>query len=269
MAITEHQREICRLISTNRVHQDAAYVAGGVALNVLLDAPRLSLDVDLFHDTREALEMTWDADRKLLTSSGFEVVPIRERPAYVEAIVRKGAESTTLQWTCDSAFRFFPLITHDDLGLTLHPFDLATNKVLALAGRLEARDWVDVVECHSKLQPLGLLAWAASGKDPGISPLLILAEARRATHYSPDELHALQFDRAPDFAATADTWRSALVDAERVMELLPVESVGACVLNPDGSLYRGNADRVGEDIRNDGVRFHRGSIRGAFPSLVS
>ena len=34
------------------------------------------------------------------------------------------------------------------MGLALHPFDLATNKVLALVGRLEARDWVDVLTCE-------------------------------------------------------------------------------------------------------------------------
>ena len=28
----------------------------------------------------------------------------------------------------------FPLLEHEQLGLTLHPFDLATNKVLALVG---------------------------------------------------------------------------------------------------------------------------------------
>jgi hypothetical protein len=39
----------------------------------------------------------------------------------------------TIEWTRDSAFRFFPLVGHDDFGLVLHPFDLATNKVLALA----------------------------------------------------------------------------------------------------------------------------------------
>ena len=37
--------------------------------------------------------------------------------------------------TC--SFRFFPLVEHEELGLTLHPFGLATNKVLALIGRLE------------------------------------------------------------------------------------------------------------------------------------
>ena len=49
-------------------------------------------------------------------------------------------ESVLLQWVKDSAFRFFPLVEHADFGLTLHPFDLATNKVLALVGRLEVRD---------------------------------------------------------------------------------------------------------------------------------
>jgi hypothetical protein len=28
-------------------------------------------------------------------------------------------------------------VRHDELGLTLHPFDLATNKLLALVGRGE------------------------------------------------------------------------------------------------------------------------------------
>jgi hypothetical protein len=59
------------------------------------------------------------------------------------------ATATVLvQWARDSAFRFFPLVEHDIFGLTLHPFDLATNKLLALVGRREARDWIDIVECH-------------------------------------------------------------------------------------------------------------------------
>jgi hypothetical protein len=50
---------------------------------------------------------------------------------------------------------------HDDLGMMLHPFDLATNKVLALVGRVAARDWIDIITCHERLSPFGLLAWAA------------------------------------------------------------------------------------------------------------
>lgn len=81
-----------------------------------------------------------------------------------------------MQWSRDSAFRFFPLVEDSLMGLALHPFDLATNKVLALAGRLEPRDWIDVLHCDEKLQPFGFLVWSACGKDPGFNPRSLLAE---------------------------------------------------------------------------------------------
>jgi len=93
------------------------YVAGGAALNALLSAPRLSRDRDLFHDTDAAIAASWARD---------------------------------------SAFRFYPLIEDETPGLVLHPFDLATNRVLAMAGRLEVRDWIDVLTCDQKLQPTRL-----------------------------------------------------------------------------------------------------------------
>ncbi len=55
MALTEYQRGICQLIATNRRVRGESYVAGGVALNTLLNTPRLSSDIDLFHDTDGAL----------------------------------------------------------------------------------------------------------------------------------------------------------------------------------------------------------------------
>lgn len=48
---------------------------------------------------------------------------------------------------------FFPLIEDETLGLVLRPFDLATNKVLATAGWLEVRDWIDAITCDQRLQP--------------------------------------------------------------------------------------------------------------------
>ena len=124
-------------------------------------ASRVSLEIDLIHDTDEALEASWDTDRQLLETHGFEVHVIRERRAFVEAEVGKDRETVLVQWARDSAYRFFPLVTHPDFGLALHPFDLATNKVLALVGRLEVRDWVDLIHASDRLQPLGYLAWAA------------------------------------------------------------------------------------------------------------
>ncbi|MFC1706600.1 hypothetical protein ACFL59_07220 [Planctomycetota bacterium] len=269
MALTEFQRGICRLIATNRIEQGESYVAGGVALNTLMHAPRVSRDIDLFHDTEEALQVTWDADRALLGDVGYSVEPVRERSSFIQAVVSKGANSTALQWVRDSAYRFFPLVEHEDFGLTLHPFDLATNKVLALVGRLEVRDWIDVIECSVKIQHLGYLAWAACGKDPGFNPRLILEEANRSSRYSAAEVAELAFaGPPPDATALAVAWRTMLGEAGELIEVLPVDEVGKCVLGQDGSLYCGTSEALQEALGVDRIRFHSGSVRGALPTLL-
>jgi hypothetical protein len=135
MALTELQRRVCRLIAANRIAGGESYVAGGVALTELLATARISRDIDLFHDTEEALDRTWRADRALLQAEGYAVAVLRERPSHIQAEISQGTERILAEWVRDSAYRFFPLVEHAELGLTLHPFDLATNKVLALVGR--------------------------------------------------------------------------------------------------------------------------------------
>jgi len=54
----------------------------------LIGAPRLSDDIDFFHDTRAALTATWDADRALFADHGYTIDVLRERPTFVEAMVR-------------------------------------------------------------------------------------------------------------------------------------------------------------------------------------
>src|SRR5437867_8002828 len=188
MVLTRLQRDVCRLLAENRIASGESYVAGGAALNELLSAQRISRDVDLFHDSDEALAASWLADRALLESHGFQVSVVRERPTLVEAEVGQGNDRVRMEWTRDSAFRFFPLQSHPDFGLTLHAFDLVTNKVLALVGRLEVRDWVDVIVSNDRLQPLGYLAWAACAKDPAFSPAAILVGAGRSGRYSAEEV---------------------------------------------------------------------------------
>jgi hypothetical protein len=176
-------------------------------------------------------------------------------------------ESEILQWVQDSAFRFFPLVEDETFGLTLHPVDHATNKVLALAGRREARDWIDAIQCHETLQPLGYLAWAASGKDPGLSPLFILEQAAR-TRYVQEEIDRLDFEgptpRASDLSLR---WHRALEDAREIVRLLPHENVGQCVLDAMGGLQRAAPFALKPEISSGRAAFHRGAIRGAFPEI--
>ncbi len=42
-----------------------------------------------------------------------------------------------------------PTVRDDRVGFVLHPIDLAVNKVLALAGRDEARDVLDALHIHN------------------------------------------------------------------------------------------------------------------------
>lgn len=269
MALTSLQRAICRIIADCRVASGESYVAGGAALNEILAAPRVSRDVDLFHDTETALDATWRTDRKLLEQGGFTVKPLRERPSFVEAEVRSGSETVLLQWVRDSAYRFFPLVEHPTFGLALHPFDLATNKVLALVGRLEVRDWIDTIECSERLQPLGYLAWAACGKDPGFSPAAILAEAARSGHYSSAEIASLSFDGpSPDAADLSRRWHSALAAGSELVAALPWEEVGKCVVDPRGQLFTGGASELRSALSAGDVAFHAGCIRGALPRIV-
>jgi hypothetical protein len=198
-------------------------------LSVALDTQRLSRDLDLFHDTAEAVARTWARD---------------------------------------SAFRFFPLVEHADLGLTLHPFDLATNKVLALVGRLEARDWVDVIACHERLQPLGYLAWAACGKDPGFTPQGILEHARRSSRYSAEEIATLAFEGPPPSAPDlARRWHGALERAEAIIDRLPAAHVGEAVVSPEGGAFTGPAAAIEAALAASEITFHRGRLGGAWPRV--
>jgi hypothetical protein len=267
MALTVLQRRICLLLAEQRKRSGESYVAGGAALNELLGGSRRSRDVDLFHDTEEALAVTWARDRETLAGAGLAVSVTREGPTFVQAQVGDGASVEVLQWVQDSAFRFFPLVEHESFGLTLHAFDHATNKVLALAGRRKVRDWIDAIQCHETVQPLGYLAWAASGKDPGLSPSFILEQAAR-TRYVQDEVDALDFEGARPRAADLSTrWHEALEQARELVRLLPPAEVGRCVLDAGGRLLRANPRELGQALAAGRVAFHGGRIRGAFPEL--
>lgn len=206
--------------------------------------------------------------RKLLLKNGYNVEVLRALPAFIEAVIKKKSDAVLMQWTRDSAFRFFPLVKDELFGLALHPFDLATNKILAMVGRLEVRDWIDVIYCHDKLQNTGYLFWAACGKDAGFNPKSLLVESKRSSHYSAEEIGQLSFlGPAPDSSFLGEQWRSILKEAEQIIDLLPSEESGACVLDDAANLFIGGSETLKTALQKNAVRFHRGSIKGAYPKL--
>lgn len=157
MPLSKIQVDILRLLASHR--NPESYIAGATALN--RNAPRYSADIDIFHDREERVAAAALEDGKTLDSAGYGVLWLRQLPLIYTAEVARGKESTRLEWVADSDFRFFPTVKDESFGYVLHPVDLATNKVMAAAGRRELRDLVDTVTVHEAILPLGAVIWAA------------------------------------------------------------------------------------------------------------
>ena len=57
-------------------------------------------------------------------------------------------------------------------------------------------------------------------------------------------------------------------EAEKIIELLPAEEVGTCVLGKKARLFRGGPKSLERALSENTVQFHHGRIRGAFPKVI-
>lgn len=199
MPLSKLQSEVLRLLDAHRSPE--SYVAGAAVLNQ--DGPRYSSDIDIFHDREEGVAQAAAADGALLVEAGFAVQWLRREIGIHAAGVQRGGEATKLEWVRDSDFRFFSTIKDELFGYRLHVVDIATNKVLAAAGRQAPRDVLDLLYIHERHLPLGAVIWAAVGKDPGFSPENLIAEIRRNARYRDDDYAALMMAEPIDAGAVS------------------------------------------------------------------
>jgi hypothetical protein len=166
------------------------------------------------------------ADREQLERTGYAVDVELSMPGFVRAVVRRGEEATRVDWAHDSAWRFMPLVRESLGGLLLHPVDLAVNKTLALAGRDEPRDFVDILFVHERVLRVAALCWAAAGKDPGLTPLSLLELLKRRGRSRPEDYARLHLVAPFDLRRGRDTWLAALTEAEAFVRERPQEEYG-------------------------------------------
>lgn len=233
MALTALQRDVLHCIAANR--SDTSYIAGGIALN--RDWPRVSDDIDVFHDTDEEIGAAALADIETLRRAGFSVRIELEIYGIVEAVVTQGAQSTTIQWMSESRTRFFPLVKDEVWGARLHQADLAVNKVIAASSRTKARDFVDLIAISDNMCPLGPLLLAAAGKPPHFSPSRMIGEIRRrGLSVSTAEYDAVKgMPRGSDAAAVRERLIAVLDQAESYVMKAPVELVGVLACDRNGT----------------------------------
>lgn len=142
----------------------------------------------------------------------------------------------------------------------IHPIDLATNKVMAAAGRQKVVDAIDLINIHNHVLPLGAVIWAAVEKAPGYTSEGLIAEIRRnAVRYREEDLRAVPSNEVIDPKIFHGRLRAVLDEAEAFVMRMPTEKIGLLFLK-DGKVVRPDHDHL-EDYAT-----HAGQRRGHWPT---
>jgi hypothetical protein len=261
MPLTPFQKEVARILAAHR--NPESHVAEGAVINRGEDGLRFSDDLDIFHDAAASVAASAAADATVLLQGGYSVEWTLRGEGTFKAVVTRGEDRLRLDWTTDSAFRFFPVQPDEDFGYCLHPADLATNKVLALAGRTEVRDFLDILLIDRTYLSLGAVMWAACGKDQGYTPPLLLDETNRHSRFQEGDLKGENLARPVDLKDLKRQWLEARGRAERLFERLPAEELGCLYL--DGANKPVAPDPESADFGK--LKRHFGCVRGAWPMI--
>lgn len=265
MPLTNFQRELLAVLAQS---PDAErYLAGGAAMHFAPNSARYGDHLDFFHDSEVRVAEAFAQDLRTLVEQGYDVVTELTLPGFVRAAVSRAGDATRIDWAYDSAWRFMPLVREELGGLLLHPVDLAINKVLALAGRDEARDFVDILFVHEQVLPLAALSWAAVGKDPGLTPLSLVELLKRHGRYRPEDFSRLNLARPFDLIDAKQIWLAALEACEIFARERPPEELGC--LYYDTSARRFVVPKAGVALAAQGIVTHYGAPSGVVPRLTN
>lgn len=145
-------------------------LAGGAALVLRGEVDRHTEDLDFFAPGAEDVRLATSAFQQALRKAGFHFELVRSGPAFARLVVTDEAGAQVLV-DLGYDYRMRPA-EPTPIGPALSVEELGADKLLALFGRAEARDFVDV---HALAQRLGtdrLLALAAE-KDPGFDQYVL------------------------------------------------------------------------------------------------
>jgi len=264
MPLTDFQRRLLATLAASP--NDDRYLAGGAAMHFAPNSTRYSDDLSFFHDSEARVASAFAQDRDTLKRAGYQVNVELTLPGFVRALVRRGEDATRVDWAHDSAWRFMPLVRDELGGLLLHPVDLAINKVLAVAGRDEPRDFVDILFVHGRVLPLAGLCWAAVGKDPGLTPLSLLELLKRRGRYRPEDFMRLHLAEPIDLTHSKETWLAALADAEQFAHERPPDELGCLYYAPGRKRFV--VPGSGESLEAQGIVQHFGTPGGVLPRVA-
>lgn len=159
------QRQVAEIIAGLEEAEDFA-LAGGAALIARGEVQRQTRDLDFFGLSGAAVDRLLPVAERALRAAGFTVNRIQENPGFARLMVEGRDDLTELDLAADA--RLFPAESGSPAP-TLSGEELAVDKVLALFGRAEARDFADLMAVEPRYG-LERLCQLAADKDRGFSP---------------------------------------------------------------------------------------------------
>lgn len=264
MPIGPFEREVLQVLARQR--SPDSFIGGATVLHQSPASPRASADVDIFHESAEAVRDAYQQDCAALELAGYRVELIIKSAPFLRAVVARQDVTTKLDWVEDSAFRFFPVEPDPEMGWRLNFWDAATNKILALTDREKVRDWIDTAYLHESHLHLGALAWAAAAKDPGLTPESLLQMAMRFEHFAVTERRwqASHISTPPNLEQFRRGFTAAIRDALRLVQSLPPAEMGCLYLDASGKPVC--PDPASPDFPK--LTRHYGCMKGAWPRIV-
>ena len=162
--LTSLQQRV-RSIVAKLPEADTVALAGGGALIVHGIVDRATTDLDFFSPEVVDVRTFADATRGALRREDLSVVTERSGSEFVRLLVRDGESELSIDIGI-SGRSFAPVPTAR--GRVLAVEDLAGDKLLALFGRAEPRDFVDIRALAARFDVSDLYQFA-SDKDPGFN----------------------------------------------------------------------------------------------------
>lgn len=185
-------------------------MAGGAALVLARVVERETRDLDFFGATAQDVDELVAAVDAALHAEGLGVQIERRHHGFARLTVSDGTDATEVDLGFDARIR---PTESSSLGPTLALEELAADKMLALFGRAQPRDFTDVAALVERFDFERLCELAAE-KDPGFSRAALCDMLRVFDRYTPADLGVDELARQR-LTRAVQAWRQYLAAGER------------------------------------------------------
>ena len=124
------------------------------------------------------------------------------------------------------------------------------------------RDVLDIIELDAKVLSLAGCVWAACGKDPGLTPELMLDLIQRHTIITPDLLAVEALRQPVDPKKLKADLSGVLIKARQVIPTLEPLDISCIYVDAKGAVVRD----LGR-IKSKDVTRHFGTVKGSWPRV--